>query len=112
MSCDIKQAMFNYLEYFRNQGLAQVIWNKNVLQAHTKLVGGLIRLNAAGALHEDIIAHVLSGVPILSESKFYKMFDTMLQNAKFGNYSLLHGITHCSSTLEIIEAIFDQATNY
>ena len=36
----------------------------------------------------------------------------MLQNAKFGNYSLLHGITPYSSTLKIIEAIFAQATDY
>jgi len=40
------------------------------------------------------------------------MFDTMFQKNKFGNYSLLSRITAYSSTLEIIEAIFAQATNY
>ena len=55
---------------------------------------------------------VLVGLSISSVSKFQKMIHTMLQNAKFGNYSLLNGITVYSSTLDIIEAMFAQATNY
>ena len=39
MSRDIKQAMFNYLDYFKNQGLAKVVRNKNVLQAKAEVVG-------------------------------------------------------------------------
>ena len=40
------------------------------------------------------------------------MSDTMLQNTKFGNCTLLPWVTNMSSTMDIIEAIFSQATNY
>jgi len=40
------------------------------------------------------------------------MFNTMLQNTKFDNYSLPNGITAYSSTLKTNEAIFAQATGY
>ena len=72
ISRDIKQAMFNYLDYFKNQGLAKVVRNKNVLQVEAKVVGVCKRLNAAGALHEDIIIDVLTGLPISSVSEFRK----------------------------------------
>jgi len=55
MSRDIKQAMINYLDYFKNQGLAKVVRNENVLQAEAEIVGVCKRLDAAGALHEDVI---------------------------------------------------------
>jgi len=112
MSRDIKQAMLNYLDYFKNQGLAKVVRNENVLQAEAEIVGVCKRLDAAGALHEDVIIDILTGLSITSVSDFRKMFDTMLQNAKFGNYSLLPGVTNMSTTMEIIEAIFSQATDY
>ena len=104
--------MLNYLDLFRTQGLAKVVRNENVLQAEAEVVGVCKRLNAAGALHEDVIVNVLTSLSISPVSEFRKMFDTMLQNAKFGNYSLLNGITEYSSTFKIIEAIFAQATDY
>ena len=55
MSRDIKQAMINYLDYFKNQGLAKVVRNENVLQAEAEIVGVRKRLDATGALHEDVI---------------------------------------------------------
>ena len=112
MSRDIKQAMLNYLDYFKNQGLAKVVRNENVLQAEAEIVGVCKRLDAAGALHEDVIIDILTGLSITSVSDFRKMFDTMLQNAKFGNYALLPGVTTMSTTMEIIEAIFGLATDY
>ena len=59
MSRDIKQAMLNYLDYFKNQGLAKVVRNENVLQAKAEIVGVCKRLDAAGALHEDVIIDML-----------------------------------------------------
>ena len=35
VSQDIKQAMLNYLDYFKNQGLARVVRDENILQAET-----------------------------------------------------------------------------
>ena len=112
MSRDIKQAMLNYLDFSRTQDLAKVVRNENVLQAEAEVVGVCKRLNAAGALHEDVIIDILTGLSISSVCKFCKMFDTMLQNTKFGNYSLLNGIMAYSLTLKIIETIFAQATDY
>ena len=65
-----------------------------------------------GALREDVIIVILTGLSITSVSEFRKMFNTMLQNAKFGNYALLPRVTNMSSTMEIIEAIFSLATDY
>jgi len=73
--------MLNYLDYFRSQGLAKVVWKENVLQAEAEVVGVYKRPKyAAGALHEGIIIDVLTGHSILSVSEFGEMFDTMLQN--------------------------------
>jgi len=104
--------MLNYLDYFKNQGLAKVVRNENVLQAEAEIVGVCKRLDATGALHEDVIIDILTGLSITSVSEFRKMFDTMLQNAKFGNYALLPGVTNMSTTMDIIKAIFSQATDY
>ena len=60
MSRDIKQAMLNYLDYFKNQGLAKVVRNENVLQAEAEIVGVCKRLDAGGALHEDVIINILT----------------------------------------------------
>ena len=49
MSRDIKQAMLDYLDLFRTQGLAKVVRNENVLQAEAEVEGVCKRLNAAGA---------------------------------------------------------------
>jgi len=70
MSRDIKQAMLNYLDYFRSQGLTTVVWNKNVLQAEAKVVEVCKRLNATGSLHEGVISDVLIGLSISAMSKF------------------------------------------
>ena len=110
MSREVKQAMLNYLDYFKNKGLAKVVRDENVLQAEAEVVGVCKRLHAAGSLHPDTIIDVLQGLSICSVHDFHKMFDTMLQNARFHNYSLLEGVNRYSPTIDIIEAIFAQAT--
>ena len=78
MSRDINQVMLNYLDYIKNQGLAKVVHNENVLQAEAEIVGMCKRLDVAGALHEDVIIDIFTGFSITSVTEFRKMFDTML----------------------------------
>ena len=92
--------------------MAKVVYNENVLQAEVDIVDVCKRLDTTGALYENVIINILTDLFITSISKFWKMFDTMLQNAKFGNYTLLPGVINMSSTMDITEAIFSQATDY
>ena len=112
MSHIIMQAMLNYLDYFRFQGLVKVTRNENVLQVEAEVVGVCKQLNTVGSLYKDIIVDILTDLSISSVRKSNKMFNSILQNAKFGSYLLLNRITEYFTTLDIIKAIYAQATNY
>ena len=74
--------------------------NTNV--AGIEVVGFCMRLDAAGALTEDIVRDVLTRLTICLTVAF-------IQNATLGNFGVLTTITNSSVHIEKIKAIFNKA---
>lgn len=107
-SRETKEAMLEQIQYFRKTGLSKVV-GENVELTSLNLSSLCKKLNAIGALHEDAIDDILTGFTICSYKPFGELFNTLLQNSKLDNLTVLEGITPSSTVLDIIEAILKKA---
>lgn len=98
---EVKEAMLNFIDLCKKKGSARMI-SANTNVAGIEVVGFCMRLDAAGALTEDIVRDVLTRLTICLTVAF-------IQNATLGNFGVLTTITNSSVHIEKIKAIFNKA---
>jgi hypothetical protein len=108
MSREVKEAMYKFLDIFRRNGVARYT-GENVLVVSEEVLGVCKRLDAVGALLEEHVIDVLSGLSICTNSRFRDMFKHLKQSAELENLHVLGTISLDSTPMEQIEPIFDKA---
>jgi hypothetical protein len=107
MSREVKEAMLSFIEFFKKKGVARYT-GENVLVVQEELLGVCRRLDAVGALTDEHVMDILTGLGICGNIRFRKKYEHLKQGAEF-NLLPLEGVTTYSSPLEKIEAILDNA---
>eukprot|EP00956_Cyclotella_meneghiniana_P028265 scaffold65213_cov39-Cyclotella_meneghiniana.AAC.4 len=99
--------MISFIEFFKRKGVARYT-GENVLVVQEELLGVCRRLDAVGALTDEHVMDILTGLSICGNSRFRKKYEHLKQGAEF-NLLPLEGVTMYSSPLDKIEAILDNA---
>ena len=107
---EVKEAMNKFLELFKRQGVARYT-GESVLVVSEEVLGVCKRLDAVGALTDDHVLEVLSGLCICTNAKFRGMFTHLKQSAelKMDNLSVLDNVSEGASNMEQIEGIIEKA---
>ena len=109
MNKDVKQAMLNFLDLFKKQGLARYTNGENVEQASEELIGVCHRLDAVNALTDEHVVDICTGMGICQNDRFRGIFKLLAQKADIGESNLLPDCAPTDSPLDQIEAILNLA---
>ena len=109
MSREVKASMIAFIEFFKRRDIANYP-GENVLVASNELLGVCKSLDVAGALTDEHVIDVLTGLSIVNNLRFKKMFEQLLNCADLGTINILPTIKQYDKPLEQIKGILDQAT--
>lgn len=110
MSREVREAMLLFLDLFRRKGIARYS-GENVMIVRNELVGICKRLHVAKALTEEHVFDILTGLAIVTNTRFRKMFEHLKESADLGNVVILPTIKEDFDPMERIEAILDKAVD-
>ena len=110
MSREVKDAMLNFLDLFKRKGVARYT-GENVLLVSEEIIGVCKRLDSVGALQEDHVIDILTGLSICGNSCFRSMFELLRQSADLGNMNFLDTIDPLDSPMDKLEAVLEKAVD-
>ena len=97
MSREVEEAMFTFLDIFKKKGIARY-QGENVMLAAEEILSVTKRLEAGGALRDEHVMDVLSGLSVCGNEKFRSIFKHLKTNAELDNLHVLTTITPTSTT--------------
>ena len=95
--------------FFKRRDIANYP-GENVLVASNELLGVCKSLDVVDALTDEHVIDVLTGLSIVNNLRFKKMFEQLLNCADLGTINVLSTIKQDDTPLEQIKGILDQAT--
>jgi hypothetical protein len=107
MSREVKEAMLSFLEFFKKKGVARYT-GENILVVQEEVLGICSRLHSVGALMDEHVMDVLTGLAICGNAWFRDKYKHLKQGAEF-NLLPLEGVTMYLPAIDRIEAILDNA---
>eukprot|EP00956_Cyclotella_meneghiniana_P009509 scaffold13164_cov56-Cyclotella_meneghiniana.AAC.1 len=110
MSREVKEAMISFIDFFKKKGVARYT-GENILVVQEELLGVCRRLDAVGALTEEHVMDILTGLSICGNIRFRKKYEHLKQGAEF-NLFPLEGVSMYSSPLDKVEGLDNAATTY
>jgi hypothetical protein len=112
MSREVKDAMIKFLEIFKRNGVSRYS-GENVFVVEEELIGVTKRLNAVGALTDDHVLEVLTGLSICTNKRFRDTFDLLKKQYDLdpSNLSVLKEIPVDATPMEQIEGILRKAVD-
>ena len=109
MSREVKASMIAFIEFFKRRGIANYP-GENVLVASNELLGVCKSLDVVDALTDEHVIDILTGLSIVNNLRFKKMFEQLLNCADLGTVNILPTVKQDDTPLEQIKGILDQAT--
>jgi len=112
MSREVKDAMIKFLEIFKKNGVSRHS-GENVFVVEEELIGVTKRLNAVGALTDDHVLEVLTGLSICTNKRFRDTFDLLKKQYDLdpSNLSVLKEIPVDATPMEQIDGILRKAVD-